>query len=354
MISTVSFGDPELTKFTKDETEMVTAVQSIMDENMKMLKELSLLATNAHFAEPMRDYRFRARFSKIKDVVVNLHLALGRDPAVSTIRTMVGQKVAGDFKACRRKVEENFLRCRAVNSDMCRSKVVFSEADKLESFKGRLSLMKDFRRLANENMKDLFHGIVFFEVKATRSALEKHIEDSLKMVKLVLTKKFQKTLQTTRDEYENINSQLGTKVDALEDFCRLLRLRKTLSGREQELISRKKEIETTNKLLRSVGFSISFQDRSRYDEIMKLSESIETNKAQMEVFLDDCQEDYEKKLKESIDAHRGKIAELISQLANPDLGDSSISYEEAISRLHIFQDKLKKLSKKHQMLKEFW
>ena len=143
-------------------------------------------------------------------------------------------------------------------------------------------------------------------------------------------------------------------MNTLEDFCGLLKLRNDLTEREQELSSWKREIETTHKLLRSVGSSIKIQEKSRFEEILKLSEKIEIQRGEMTIFLEDKEEEYEKLLTESLKEHQVKLSDFQVQLGNPELVDPGLTVDEATSRLEILGEKLSKIGKQHSLLKEFW
>jgi hypothetical protein len=358
IISTINFSDKEEVEFSNKSKDMIDVVKSIFVENSKILKENLKILSFSSMIDTNNDNFYQENKSRIKDMKNHLHLIMTNDVMIKTIQEMIRKKINFDFLSCQNIVIKNFEKCKIVYLDK-RNKEQnknnsFNVDDKLEVFKQKLSYMKEYKRVTFEYMKDIFHGIVYFDVKAAKTSLEKHIEDTMQNIKFILKEKFVKMLEETKDEYEEIHMKLTTKVESLEDFCGLLKLKNHLEEQKQNLALHKREIETTHKLLKGVGSSIGLNEKSQFEDILKLSEKIEKRRVDMNLFLDEQTSDYEKRLGETLKDHQTKLEDLKQQLVTPELLDFDLSKDEAISRLDILREKLNKIEKRHVMLKEFW
>ena len=354
LLSTVIFGEDTLVEFSNDTQAIISAVESIIQENSKQLRDLPRIPNQPQFIELIKNYVDRENIDLEKNMIIDLQVILSKDQVITTIQQILASKIRNDFNNCENKVKENFKKCLAIHKDLDNKPGTLQVTDNLDLFKQRLSLMKDFRRLSSEYMRDLSFGVVVLEVKECRTGLETHIEDTLLCIKNVLTLKFQKMLEETKDDYQTIYSNLTAKVESLEDFCQLLELKNRISDREQELNHRKREIETIHKLLRSIGSSIKIHEKSQFEEILKLSERIETSRSTVNTFLEDNEEKYKALLLESIKEHQAQLLALQHSLSNHELIDPILTSDEVLSRLDLIKDKLKKVNQQHELLKNFW
>lgn len=358
IISTINFSDGEDVEFSNEAKDMIGAIRTIFLENSKTLKENLKILSFSSMIDTSEENIYRENASRVKDMKNHLHLIMTNDLLVRTIQAMIQRKVHFDFQSCQNVVVKNFEKCRVVYLDK-RAKerqrgASFHVEDRLEVFKQKLSYMKEYKRVTFEYMKDVFHGIIYFDVKAAKTSLERHIEDTMQSIKEVLKDKFVKMLEDTKESYEDIHARLTAKVDSLEDFCAALQLKNDLIEQEQDLALQKREIETTHKLLRGVGSSIGLNEKSQFGDILKLSEKIEKKRVEMDVFLDEEAAEYEKLLAETLKEHQAKLEDLKQQLVTPELLDSRLTQDEAMLRLNVLKEKLAKVEGKHSDLKDFW
>lgn len=358
IISTIGFSEAEEVEFSNKAGDMVEVVRGIFLENSKTLKENLKILSFSSMVDTSRDHLFRENASRLKDMKNHLHLIMTNDLLVRTVEAMVRRKIHFDFQSCQNVVVKNFEKCRAVQLDKRaherRPGAGFDVEDRLEVFKQKLSYLKEYKRVTFEYMKDVFHGIVYFDVKAAKLSLERHIEDTMQRIKEMLKDKFVKMLGETKESYEDIHARLTAKVDTLEQFCAALELKNRLAEQEQELAMQKREIETTHKLLRGVGSSIGLNEKSQFEDILKLSEKIEKRRAEMDIFLEEGAADYERRLADSLKDHQVKLEELKQQLVTPELLDSRLTQDEARLRLKVLEDKLALVGRKHAELQKFW
>lgn len=358
IISTISFSEKEEVEFSNKAKDMIDVVRSIFVENSKSLKENLKILSLSSMVDTSQDQIYKENKSRMNDMKQHLHAVMTNDVMVRTIQEMIRKKIDFDFQSCRNVVTKNFEKCKIVYFDKQtkdrNQEQPFAISDKLEVFKQKLSYVKEYKRLTFEYMKDIFHGIVYFDVKAAKTSLEKHIENTMQNIKEVLKEKFVKMLEDTKEQYEEIHLKLTSKVETLEDFCSLVKLRNHLVEQDHNLSLQKREIETTHKLLRGVGSSIGLNEKSKFEDILKLSEKIEKRRLEMNLFLEEQTPDYEKRLSEALKDHQSKLEDMKQQLITPELLDSNLTKDEAMSRLDILKDKLAKVEKKHAMLKDFW
>ena len=358
IISTINFSDNEEIDFSNKVVDIIDVMESILIENSKTLKDNLKILSFSSVVDINNESVYKDNKSRVKDMKNHLYLIMINDVMVQTIKEMIKKKIQFDFQNCRNIVIKNFEKCKIVYFDKRNKEKqeegTFKVTDKLEVFKQKLAYMKEYKRVTFEYMKDIFHGIIYFDVKAAKTSLEKHIEDTMQNIREVLKEKFNKMLEDTKEEYEEIHMQLTIKVESLEDYCSLLKLQNHLTEQEQNLAIHKREIETTHKLLRGVGSSIGLNEKSKFEDILKLSEKIDQHRVDMNSFLKEQTVDYEKRLAETLKDHQNKLEDLKQQLVSPELLDSNLTQDEAMTRLEILKEKLTKIEKRHIMLKEFW
>lgn len=335
--------------------DMLHSINYIVDENVKVLKEVPKILGNLAFDQFIRRLKGEIERIEYEMITPDISKIIYSSDEYKTLIDKINLKIENDFNECKKKVDTNYGVCKRIEHERnCFDvEVWISTKPGLEDVKNRLILLRDYKKDTAERIKDYFYGILHVDSKSVRNLLNNFINNCMNRVKDYLYSFTMAVVDQTLKNFTAYNSSLSIEVNELKDYSDIIKSYQGVNEKLPGINFSKDEIDHMFKLLKQVNYVFVMEDKSKYENIMKLHESIETNLKFVEADIKTSKDKFAAKFEELVNLCATKATEVKELVGADDLMQSSTPINEALHKVDVIKDKLEKLKGRYNKITEY-
>lgn len=333
--------------------DIVQAIESVFDENVRLVLEVPKVLGNSMFEGLVKDL-LPADNPNMALIAPNIQRIIVESSSFKRTHARVLQKISQDFSECRKKIDSTYSQCKRINQEKNRfvaDQWIESEP-KLEEVKGKLAMMKEFKKESGEKIKDYFCGILHVDAKMMRNVLTTYITDSLSKIRDYLYGLMVAKVNETNKTMDALANMLGANFDSLQEYCDYIKSVKEVKESLDRVDASKAVIDQMAKLLKQVMDRFPNDVKTSLEQLAKTREHISDELPVAEDLIRSKKEDYVAKLAEQVEYVNDRSEELFVLLQCEELRKSSTPAIEANKRVVICKERLDKLEARHRKVKE--
>jgi dynein heavy chain len=335
--------------FVHKEDDIINAIDSIFDENIKMVREISKTLGNSSFEQLLKSH-FIVNHFNFGMVNPDIQQIIITSQDFKYAREKIKEKIIFDFSECRRKVDANYSHCKRIEQERLRFKVDDWVATNpvFEDVRARLLLTIEFRKESGDKIKDYFFGILHVDSKIMRNILTSFATECLAKVKdylygLTITK-----VDETLRSLTKMNEHFSQGFDSLGEYADFIKGCRNIKISLESISAEKTNIDNMFWLLKQSGHVFIIEDKSKLDEISKLRDRLKNEVPQAEDLIKARREEFIQKLNENLEVIRSKTDDLYLMLQSEDLRKAITPISEVMKKLNILKERLDKLDARYK------
>jgi len=223
LFTTMAYFEPTMISFNNKDEEIITAVDSILEEMIKTVRGTTKILGNPDFEQYTRDLFASGIITG--EGLPDISQIIPASVHYTTIRDGLKNKIKNDFAACRKYVDTNYAQCRKIEDERDRFKIEewVKEEHGLQDIRSRIALMREFKKLKDELIKDYSHGIFHVESKTIRKTLTDFVDSSLNGLKEFLYEYMMSKAEETHIEFKRINGNIQKDMKTLNKYCEFIK-----------------------------------------------------------------------------------------------------------------------------------
>ena len=331
--------------------DMLKAVHCIVDENVKLVRDLPKILGNSSFDEfllPLCDTGYKTIIPDVADVIYRSTFHKRKINEIS-------DRISHDFSECVKKVDNNYSYCKkiVVESEKFDAAAWVKGTPSLEEIKSKLNLLKDYKKDTTERIKDYFYGMLHVNSTQVSEMLNKFLDESMKTVKEYLYVFTMGVVNKTVAEFGTLHDSLAVEATDLANYAELIKNFRHVKDKLPTIKKEKDEIENMYKMLKQVNYVFTIQEESDYQNVLKLHEKIESNLCFVESNIEKQKEIFFGKFEELTDSCVERANETEELLGAPELSLVATPTNEALHKLSGIKEKLEKLKNRYDRIESY-
>ena len=330
--------------------DMLHSINYIVDENVKVLREVPKILGNMAFEQFIG-----ASFVDYDSVAPDIGRIVYASEDYRVLMHRIDAKVEDDYNECKKKVDTNYAVCRRIEQERNNFDVdAWLEAKPgLEDVKSRLMLLRDYKKDTAERIKDYCYGMLHVDSKSVRNLLNNFINNCMNKIKDYLYGFTMAAVDQTLKSFTGYSASLAIEVKELKDYSDVIKAHENVSAKLVGINGSREEIDHMFKLLKQVNYVFVMEDKSKYENVLKLHESIETSLKFVAADIKKSKERFAVKFEELVEACAAKADEVKELLDSSELAQSNTPVTEALHKIDAIGERLEKLRARYAKIYEY-